>query len=56
MVELIGHTKWKRAVLVLPLAAAEGDGFGANERPGHSSRDTENPLSLTAITLCGINP
>ena len=41
---------------MFPSAVAEGGGVGAKEGPGHSSRDTEHPLSVTAITLCGVKP
>ncbi|CAI8048852.1 hypothetical protein GBAR_LOCUS26925 [Geodia barretti] len=34
----------------------EGDGVGAEEVPGDISRDTEHPLSVTAVTLCSLLP
>ncbi|CAI8048853.1 hypothetical protein GBAR_LOCUS26925, partial [Geodia barretti] len=40
--------------LCSPVQKTEGDGVGAEEVPGDISRDTEHPLSVTAVTLCSV--
>jgi hypothetical protein len=41
---------------MLSLCALSEGGVGAEEVPGDISRDTEHPLSVTAVTLCSVRP
>ena len=37
-------------------AAAEDDGAGDGGGPSHSSRETEHPWPVTAVTVRGVRP